>query len=77
MVGVDGSGHETERSRRSAGFVIRAGGWGVPFAWDGRHEGLPAGYDTALVQAVGGSSVPRRGVGWCLSGDGWGEHRVC
>ncbi len=31
---------------------VAAGGWGVPFAWDGTLEGLPQGYDSALVQAV-------------------------
>lgn len=32
--------------------AVAAGGWGVPFAWDGSVEGLPEGYDAALVQAV-------------------------
>ncbi len=31
---------------------VAAGGWGVPFVWDGADEGLPRGYDSALVQAV-------------------------
>lgn len=31
---------------------VAAGGWGVPIAWDGTYEGLPQGYDSALVQAV-------------------------
>ena len=31
---------------------VAAGGWGVPFAWDGSANGLPSGYDAALVQAV-------------------------
>lgn len=31
---------------------VAAGGWGVPIAWDGTDEGLPQGYDHALVQAV-------------------------
>lgn len=29
-----------------------AGGWGVPFAWDGDPEHLPAGYDGTLVRSV-------------------------
>ena len=31
---------------------VAAGGWGVPFSWDGTYEGLPQGYNAALVQAV-------------------------
>ncbi len=31
---------------------VAAGGWGVPFAWDGTVLGLPEGYDAALVRAV-------------------------
>jgi GNAT superfamily N-acetyltransferase len=37
-----------------AGEVV-AGGWGVPVAWDGTVDGLPAdGYDGAMVSAVTG-----------------------
>jgi GNAT superfamily N-acetyltransferase len=31
---------------------VAAGGWGVPFAWDGTPSGLPEGYRTALVASV-------------------------
>src|SRR6478736_2554384 len=31
---------------------VAAGGWGVPFAYDGRLDDLPEGYDAALVRAV-------------------------
>ena len=31
---------------------VAAGGWGVPFAWDGTVADLPEGYDAALVQSV-------------------------
>jgi GNAT superfamily N-acetyltransferase len=31
---------------------VVAGGWGVPFVWDGSPEGLPEGYRTALVASV-------------------------
>ncbi|WP_216327155.1 hypothetical protein [Deinococcus aestuarii] len=31
---------------------VVAGGWGVPFAWDGSPEDLPSGYDDALVRSV-------------------------
>lgn len=31
---------------------VVAGGWGVPFAWDGTVGDLPEGYDGALVRAV-------------------------
>jgi len=31
---------------------VAAGGWGVPLVWDGTPEGLPEGYDAALVAAV-------------------------
>jgi GNAT superfamily N-acetyltransferase len=34
--------------------AVVAGGWGVPFAWDGAVEHLPDGYDAALAQAVEG-----------------------
>jgi GNAT superfamily N-acetyltransferase len=33
---------------------VVAGGWGVPFAWDGTVLGLPEGYDGALISGVGG-----------------------
>jgi GNAT superfamily N-acetyltransferase len=33
---------------------VAAGGWGVPLTWDGTVEGLPKGYDDALVRAVEG-----------------------
>lgn len=33
---------------------VVAGGWGVPLAWDGTVEGLPDGYDGALVRSVRG-----------------------
>jgi GNAT superfamily N-acetyltransferase len=33
---------------------VVAGGWGVPFAWDGTVLGLPEGYDGALISSVGG-----------------------
>jgi hypothetical protein len=41
------------------GHVV-AGGWGVPFRWDGTVSTLPDGYDGALVSAVAGheNSVP-------------------
>ena len=32
--------------------MVAAGGWGVPFAYDGRLDDLPEGYDAALVRAV-------------------------
>jgi GNAT superfamily N-acetyltransferase len=31
---------------------VAAGGWGVPFAWDGTPADLPDGYDAALVRSV-------------------------
>lgn len=31
---------------------VVAGGWGVPFVWDGTPDGLPEGYRTALVASV-------------------------
>ena len=31
---------------------VAAGGWGVPFAYNGRLDDLPEGYDAALVRAV-------------------------
>jgi hypothetical protein len=31
---------------------VAAGGWGVPFVWDGTAAGLPEGYRTTLVAAV-------------------------
>jgi GNAT superfamily N-acetyltransferase len=31
---------------------LAAGGWGVPFVWDGTVEGLPDGYRTVLVASV-------------------------
>ena len=31
---------------------VAAGGWGVPFAWDGTIDDLPEGYDSALVRSV-------------------------
>jgi len=31
---------------------VVAGGWGVPFAWDGTSDGLPEGYRTTLVASV-------------------------
>ncbi|MFC9289735.1 GNAT family N-acetyltransferase [Streptomyces sp. NPDC057052] len=31
-----------------------AGGWGVPIRWDGRVDGLPAGYSRSLARAVEG-----------------------
>ncbi|MGH7912946.1 MAG: hypothetical protein ACREOV_14610 [Candidatus Dormibacteraceae bacterium] len=33
---------------------VAAGGWGVPFAWDGTPDGLPDGFRSALVAAVEG-----------------------
>ncbi|MHB1505285.1 MAG: hypothetical protein ACYCVA_01195 [Sulfobacillus sp.] len=33
---------------------VVAGGWGVPFAWDGSVSGLPEGWDGALISSVGG-----------------------
>lgn len=39
---------------------VAAGGWGVPFAWDGTDEGLPDGYDAALVQSVEDHEAGRR-----------------
>jgi len=32
--------------------VLVAAGWGVPIAWDGTVEGLPAGYSDTLARAV-------------------------
>jgi GNAT superfamily N-acetyltransferase len=34
--------------------AVVAGGWGVPFRWDGTTAGIPDGYDGALVAAVTG-----------------------
>lgn len=31
---------------------VAAGGWGVPFVWDGTPDGLPEGYRAALVASV-------------------------
>ena len=31
---------------------VAAGGWGVAIAWDGTPEGLPEGYDAALVASI-------------------------
>ena len=31
---------------------VAAGGWGVPFVWDGTPDGLPEGYRTALMASV-------------------------
>lgn len=31
---------------------VAAGGWGVPFEWDGTPDDLPDGYDSALVRSV-------------------------
>lgn len=31
---------------------VAAGGWGVPFAWDGTPDGLPEGFRTALVASI-------------------------
>jgi GNAT superfamily N-acetyltransferase len=31
---------------------VAAGGWGVPFSWDGTPDGLPAGYDEVLGASV-------------------------
>lgn len=33
---------------------VAAGGWGVPFAWDGTVDDLPTGFDDGLVRAVEG-----------------------
>jgi len=33
---------------------VVAGGWGVPFAWDGSIAGLPDGYDGTLISSVSG-----------------------
>lgn len=38
---------------------VAAGGWGVPLAWDETPEGLPDGYDSALVSAVEGHETGR------------------
>lgn len=41
--------------------AVVAGGWGVPFAWDGTFQDLPDGYDGTLIRAVEGyeaSSTP-------------------
>jgi GNAT superfamily N-acetyltransferase len=38
---------------------VAAGGWGVPLAWDGTVEDLPAGYDEGLVRAVEGKERGR------------------
>jgi len=38
---------------------VAAGGWGVPFAWDGTVEDLPSGYDDGLVRAVEGHEQGR------------------
>src|SRR6476619_5534640 len=39
-------------SRDRPDLVDAAGGWGVPFAYNGRLDDLPVGYDAALVRAV-------------------------
>jgi GNAT superfamily N-acetyltransferase len=31
---------------------VAAGGWGVPIDWDGTPDGLPEGYDAALVASI-------------------------
>lgn len=33
---------------------VVAGGWGVPFAWDGSIAGLPDGFDGTLISSVSG-----------------------
>lgn len=40
--------------------AVVAGGWGVPFAWDGTYAGLPDGYDGTLVRAVEGHEADRK-----------------
>jgi hypothetical protein len=40
--------------------AVVAGGWGVPFAWDGGVADLPDGYDGTLVRAVEGHEAGRR-----------------
>ncbi|NUR06020.1 MAG: hypothetical protein HOQ22_12985 [Nocardioidaceae bacterium] len=32
--------------------TVAAGGWGVPFSWDGRFEDLPDGYEGTLARSV-------------------------
>lgn len=39
---------------------VVAGGWGVPFAWDGTTPGLPDGYDSVLAESVDGQEAGRR-----------------
>lgn len=39
---------------------VAAGGWGVPFAWDGDAEALPDGYDAALARSVEDHEAGRR-----------------
>jgi GNAT superfamily N-acetyltransferase len=39
---------------------VAAGGWGVPFAWDGTLDGLPEGYRTALAVSVQDREAHRR-----------------
>ncbi|MEF2277654.1 hypothetical protein V3W47_05030 [Deinococcus sp. YIM 134068] len=39
---------------------VVAGGWGVPFAWDGSVVDLPTGYDDALIRSVGEHEAGRR-----------------
>lgn len=40
--------------------AVVAGGWGVPFAWDGTYADLPDGYDGTLVRAVEGNEADRK-----------------
>jgi GNAT superfamily N-acetyltransferase len=48
---VDGDGE--------GGDAVAAGGWGVPFDWDGTRADLPDGYDSTLVRAAEGFEAGR------------------
>lgn len=46
--------------------AVAAGGWGVPLAWDGTTQGLPSGYDAALLSAVEGHEAGVRPTTLCF-----------
>lgn len=47
---------------------VVAAGYGVPIAWDGSQETLPAGWDAALAQAVQDSHMQRSATTFCALG---------
>jgi GNAT superfamily N-acetyltransferase len=47
---------------------VAAGGWGVPFVWDGTPEGLPEGYRTAMVASVEDRESKRPVNAFCFMG---------